>query len=430
MAAGPSESNQSGTPVGLAERWNGADWSIQSTPNTPGAEPAFLLAVSCGRPSDCMAVGGTGTDNPSQKALVAEHSEGAAWRVVPVPDPPGMTPAGGNLESVSCTPSSFCMAIGAYQNSSGQSLPLAERWNGAKWRVVPIPHLAGAQNTLLNGVSCSSPLACTTVADVVNAAGIHVAMAERWNGTRWRIQTMPSPDPAGTSGAQLTGVDCPSATACTAVGAAVDSAGDPVGPALAEQWNGTRWRIQPTPNPPTSGGGILTAVACPSPTICTAAGAAVDPQGNPIVTLAERWNGRRWRIQPTPNPAGVRVGFKGVDCTSSSACTAVGGSFGNAGLAERWNGTSWRIQPTPNPPGPIYNLMLWSVTCPQQYECITAGKYATFSPLFIDLAPQLTLIEQWNGSTATAQSTTNSKPLAKFDGTPTGLDGRLRILLR
>src|SRR5215467_1306826 len=85
---------------------------------------------------------------------------------------------------------------------------------------LPIPHLPGAQATFLNSISCTSGFACTAVAGVVSASGRLVTMAERWNGTRWRIQ--PTPNPAGTRGAELSGVACTGPSACTAVGAAVD----------------------------------------------------------------------------------------------------------------------------------------------------------------------------------------------------------------
>src|SRR5262249_22596063 len=218
-----------------------------------------------------------------------------------------------------------------------------------------------------------------------------------------------------TLGAELSGVACTGPSACTAVGAAVDSAGDPVGPALAERWDGTTWSIQPTPNPPSPGGGTLNWVACPSLSACTAVGAAVDPSSAPLATLAERWNGTRWSIQPTPNPAGGQgPRLEGVACPSPSACTAVGGSFANASLAERWNGTKWVIQASPNPEGQIFDLMLWSVACSRPLHCMAVGKYASFATqLPAPLAPQLTLAAQWNGSRDNAQ------PAAKVAETPT-----------
>jgi hypothetical protein len=335
MAAGPSFNGFS-TPVSLAESWNGKTWEIQNTPNLPGAEPSFLIGVSCPSPANCMAVGGTGTDNAPRKALVAEHWNGNGWAIVPVPDPPGMTSAGGNLESVSCPGPSACMAVGAYANSSSQGQafpvgqPLSERWNGTKWSVVPVPHLPGAQATFLNSISCTSGFACTAVAGVVSASGRLVTMAERWNGTRWRIQ--PTPNPAGTRGAELSGVACTAPSACTVVGGSFANA------SLAERWNGTKWAIQASPNPPGQIGDlILFTVACPRPLECMAVGkyASFAPQFTatlaPQLKLAEQWNGSNENTQPAANvaenPAALgmaclrvqRLSMKGFTAAASSA---------------------------------------------------------------------------------------------------------------
>jgi hypothetical protein len=161
-------------------------------------------------------------------------------------------------------------------------------------------------------------------------------------------------------------------------------------------------------------------VACPSPSACTAVGAAVDASANAnsLATLAERWNGTRWSIQPTPNPAGVQgPRLQGVACTSPSACTAIGGSFANASLAERWNGTKWAIQASPNPVGQIGDLILFTVACPQPLHCMAVGKYASFAPYFTaTLAPQLTLAEQWNGSNGNAQPAANVAEIPTASG--------------
>jgi hypothetical protein len=65
----------------------------------------------------------------------------------------------------------------------------------------------------LNGVSCASRSACTSVGSFVNSAGTSVTLAEGWNGVRWAIQRTPR------LGLVLNGVSCPSATVCVAVGA-------------------------------------------------------------------------------------------------------------------------------------------------------------------------------------------------------------------
>jgi hypothetical protein len=62
------------------------------------------------------------------------------------------------------------------------------------------------------------------------------------------------------------------------------------------------------------------------------------------MTLAERWNGTTWRIQPTPLlPAAHDISPPAVACPARAACTAVGGfendGPGSVSLAERWRGS-------------------------------------------------------------------------------------------
>lgn len=109
---------------------------------------------------------------------------------------------------------------------------------------------------------------------------------------------------------------------------------------------GTGWVIQPTPIPSGTTTSHLTGVSCTSASACTAVGFYSTSSGSRA--LAERWNGTSWKIQPTPssaNPEDFLLLFS-VSCTSATSCTAVGSSGGRP-LAERWNGTSWKIQPTP-----------------------------------------------------------------------------------
>ena len=124
---------------------------------------------------------------------------------------------------------------------------------------------------------------------------------------------------------------------------------------LAERWNGTAWTIQPTPDPTGAQSSYLAGGF-----VHVRHGVhrrrALRQQLRQTVTLAERWDGTAWTIQPTPEPAGRRIStWRGVSCTSATACTAVGYYRNSAGiqvtLAERWNGTAWTIQSTPNPTG-------------------------------------------------------------------------------
>jgi hypothetical protein len=179
-----------------------------------------------------------------------------------------------------------------------------------------------------------------TVAGTSGHAGVRapLAPAPAASGPGWSI--VPNPNPLARTG-QLAGVSCASSSSCTAVGDYTKRLGTTV--TLAERWTGTRWSAQSTPSPEGAPSSALNAVACPSSSACVAVGSAVTRSGT-VITLAERWDGTKWSIQATPNPpAGGGILF-GVSCSSASACTAVGAS--NAGIfAERWNGTKWLIQP-------------------------------------------------------------------------------------
>ena len=195
-----------------------------------------------------------------------------------------------------------------------------------------------------------------------------MTLAERRSGGVWTVQSTPNPAKAAASA--LNGVSCPSGSACTGVGQFVAGSGAQL--TLAERWNGRDWRIQPTPNPAGSSSSSLFAVACPAPDSCTAVGASDSK------VLVERWDGARWRIQSAPVPPGAQFSeLNAVSCTAAASCVAVGDYVNSSGadvtLAERWNGTSWAIQPTPNPSGTQFFSVLTGVSCTARDACEASG---------------------------------------------------------
>jgi hypothetical protein len=84
------------------------------------------------------------------------------------------------------------------------------------------------------------------------------------------------------------------------------------------------WTLKFPPNPGPAGKTFssLSATSCPSATVCTAVGYSGDSSGKSS-TLAERWNGRQWSMQYTPNPSGLKDNLLfGVSCSLATACTA------------------------------------------------------------------------------------------------------------
>src|SRR5262249_1298696 len=108
--------------------------------------------------------------------------------------------------------------------------------------------------------------------------------------------------------ATLSGVACPAPAACTAIGFAFGSSG---GMLLAERWNGTTWRIQPTPPLPAASDISLPAIACPARAACTAVG-GYERHGPGSVSLAVRWRGNGTSAAQTAPAASSPHAYRGI----------------------------------------------------------------------------------------------------------------------
>lgn len=341
-----------------------SDWKIQPTPNpAPGS---FFTAISCISASRCTAVGDYGPDGAATFNL-AEAWNGSEWRLQSIGNPDGSYIV---LDGVSCTATTFCMAVGSYANRFGTTLTLAATWDGSKWTLGHPANQPGASFSTLNAVSCSSATACTAVGYyVTNNSGVP-PLAETWNGTTWTIEPTP---PLPISGGTLNAVSCRSSTACTAVGSYETTSNTQV--TLAESWNGSAWAIEPTPNPADAAATSLQGVSCPSPATCTAVGYYLNNSDDDL-PLAESWDGSAWAIQPTPSPAGppTLVVFLAVSCTSATAC--IGAGYTSVGtLVEIWNGTDWVLDHTPLLTNGGTNGGFTGISCTSSLSCAAAGQY-------------------------------------------------------
>jgi len=90
--------------------------------------------------------------------------------------------------------------------------------------------------------------------------GVGAASSALADGVRtpgWAIQALPTPSLAPTG--HLSGVSCVTAVSCSAVGYSHDGHGVDV--SLAERWDGSRWTIQPTLDPRQANDTFLTGVS-------------------------------------------------------------------------------------------------------------------------------------------------------------------------
>ena len=251
-----------GRPRPLAEAWDGTRWQIRPVPSPAGADGTYLDAVSCTSPRACTATGFYNIPSGRGVAL-AERWNGRTWRIQRTHALPSSQVS---LGGVSCSSARACVAVGASLDAANRTRPLAEAWNGARWAIQPLPVNAGASDSGLSAVSCTSPRACTATGTLGERT-----LAYRWDGRTWTVQATPTPArfAAGSgSSVSLDGVSCVSATACIAIG---DYALDGQPAAFAEAWNGARWSLQATAAPAGAVASTLAAVSC-NPRRCSAVG--------------------------------------------------------------------------------------------------------------------------------------------------------------
>ena len=356
--------------------WPRSGWRVEPTPYPASADISFLSSVACSSGRACTAVGGASHSLSSTEKPLAERWNGTRWRIQPIPTPARTSD---HLAGVSCPSARACIAVGsAFHLAGRRQTGLTEVWDGRRWRVQQTPTIKAPW--ALFAVSCTAASSCVAVGHTLVSPG--KAIAEMWNGRIWRLQA--TPQLGGDT--SLSGVSCARARFCTAVGS--NNATGNTRP-LAESWNGQTWRVQAVPLPQVTsppGGprvpqsGLFEAVSCRSLTACTATGAEFNnPAFGP--TLAERWNGRVWRVERTPKPAdwtasAAQPMLNGVACSSANACTATGEY--NPGhrtqyFVDSWNGTRWRLQSVPHPADFVHGALL-GIACTSAH-CVAVGAY-------------------------------------------------------
>jgi hypothetical protein len=281
-----------------------------------------MLGVSTRTASDAWAVGSQLTVT---FRTVIQHWDGTAWTRVPSPN---LSPRGGSqLRGVSASSASDAWAVGYGASDTGVIRPLIEHWDGSSWTIAPSPKPPGT--VYLSAVSATSATDAWAVGSS-NPHGPTDTFTEHWDGSSWTVVSSPSPSTGGDD--QLYGVSATSATNAWAVG--FNAKGQQYRP-LILHWDGVAWSKVPCPwgSRGAAPRSILTGVSGVSATKAWAVGyKATDAR-----TLIESWNGTEWKLQPSP--AGK---LNAVDAVSATDAWAVGDN----GRILHFDGVSWTQTPT------------------------------------------------------------------------------------
>jgi hypothetical protein len=260
------------------------------------------------------------------------------------------------------------------------------------YRAAPTAAISPTAFDELFGVDATSPQNAWAVGLYVSAPpGFHAhALTEHWNGRAWT--RVAAPAPAGQTDIQLNGVAATSSSNAWAVGFFDTSGG--LARTVIEHWNGRAWKIQPSPNPG-SNSDFLQSVTALSATDAWAVGDYSNSETTEF-TLVEHWNGTTWTRVPSPNPGGRNsAGLTGVAAVTPASIWAVGSTISAAGLGtltEHWNGRAWKPVASPSPAGPDNFNEPTGVAATSATNAWMAGMLTSSST-----GARVVFVEHWNG---------------------------------
>jgi hypothetical protein len=378
--------------LGIAASALAATTAASAAPGA-AARPHELFGVSCVSPANCVAVGSIDNGKAGNGlSALADTWNGRSWKTSTMKLPAGAFDVG--ITGVSCAPAADCFAVGSYATLTGD-FALVETWNGKAWTPSTPPSPAGSHAIVLYGVSCATATSCVAIGASIGKTGF-AAIAERWNGVTWVPATLPAVRGGGDS--QLTSVSCATATRCVAAGSHdTFNGGESV---LIESWNGKAWKVVPAANPAGGNDAFLTGVSCPSARRCVAVGVAAGSHPG-LTGFGELWNGSTWRVARVTWPRGTGSSFlAGVSCASVARCVAAGHTGFNVNTGEdtgraaavSWNGRTWTVTRVPAP-GKGKASLFNAVTCLSPADCVAAGHEGPFNTIQGN-----SLTGFWNGS--------------------------------
>ena len=297
----------------LIEHWDGAAWSVITSPS-PGGTDDELQGVRAASPNSIWAVGFT-TSGGRRKTLI-EHWDGAAWSVVtnaPTED--------GQLFGVRAVSPNDAWAVGF---TGSQSLIL--HWNGRAWSRVPSPDPGGgAASNELFSVAAIARGDAWAVGDTLRGTGAGLTSTTlilHWNGTAWKQVPSPAPRP----GSGLSGVGVTLGGNAWAVGFVGKL--EQTSQTLTLHWDGHRWSRVASPNPGGAGNvDFLSGVFIISAGNAWAVGSSFTKGGSRSLVL--HWNGTGWTHVPVP-VVGTQDQLNGVAASSAGNVWTVGSSTGAA----------------------------------------------------------------------------------------------------
>jgi hypothetical protein len=407
VATGSYRSANQGNLLALAQL--GGKWAPQQTPANSG-----VVSLVCFSTGACIAANGAA----EREGLILTQ-QGRAWQRIPLGLPAdASSPPWPDLGSVSCGSSGDCTAVGAY-DTTAFAKPLVVTESGGSWHAgtepqPPAPAATKGDRNIstpgnrLSFVACASAGNCTAVGTYTDkdaTAGEYPWVLQETAG-RW-ASGVPARLPADANAHGdserggtapffgFTGLTCPSAGNCTAVGGYWGKTDVEQGLILTER-NGKWSRGIKAPSPPhavpnsepNEFNSPIASVSCAASDDCAAVGSYVLKAGGTPHGLLLTERAGAWKASALVLPSGAQAAgglfLTSVTCPSRGNCVAVGDYAGHGkthGLIVRERGGKWLrgvavALPANAAPASTQHTFLNGVSCASASRCAVVGTYA------------------------------------------------------
>jgi len=303
-----SYTDTSNSVHGLIDTLSGGTWTAIAVPvsglNPPAVSNVVLRFVSCPVAGSCAAAGFYTDTSGHRQGLLASLADGT-WTAVTAPtsglNPGPWTNPGLLFTSLSCPAAGSCSAVGSYIDVSEQTDAVIATLAGGTWSAGTAP-LGGLNPPLnaraigmarLDAVSCPAAGSCVAVGDYQDTSNNRDGFAETLSGGTWSPATIPMTGlvPTGLTVSSLTGISCPSAGTCTAVGTYQDASGQTAASGIEH--------------------GLLDTLSAGAWTATAAPTVALEPP-------------QIYTTDPTQIPSEEPVTLGNVACAAAGSCVAVG----------------------------------------------------------------------------------------------------------
>jgi len=305
------------------------------TTDTKGVTGLGLNAISCAGAFHCVAVGGERRDGnlTATNAVLVSSDGGTSWTAFT------LSSVNGYLTSISCADTEHCMATAALGIGGTSTIIMTDDgglgWANLAWSPPPLPLNAVAViGSQLNAITCTSVSDClavgqatfsTTVSPPIETQGVVSTTSD--GGQTWQTQLVPAND--------ITDIACPISQDCLAVG---QNTGYQSMYQILTTNSGATWTVSSLVSGTQIAGGHapdVNAISCSNTLDCVAAGvvSSGDEYQTPILSTSD--GGTTWSDQ-SANPLGADL--QSVACVTPLSCWAVGSTSSGSVIVHTING--------------------------------------------------------------------------------------------